>query len=83
MKSKPRDAGGVEVTKRGEGPDGNDGSDRIEQCAVCSTETPHDVRIEIRTENEEAEHSSYSREPYRISVCAVCGEEIVRRMNDA
>lgn len=57
--------------------------DRVEGCETCATETPHEVNIEIRTENEHAEHSSFSREPYRISVCTVCGEESVQRMNDA
>ena len=57
--------------------------DRVEGCQTCGEETPHTVSIEIRTENERAEHSSFSREPYRISVCTVCGEETARRMNDA
>ncbi len=57
--------------------------DRVEGCKTCATETPHDVSIEIRTENEQAEHSSFSREPYRVSVCTVCGEETACRMNDA
>ena len=56
--------------------------DQVEGCRTCATDTPHTVSIEIRTENEQAEHSSFSREPYRISVCTVCGEETTRRMND-
>lgn len=57
--------------------------DRVEGCRTCATDTPHTVSVEIRTENEEAEHSSFSREPYRITVCTVCGEETSRRMNNA
>ncbi|MFH5798674.1 hypothetical protein [Haladaptatus sp. CMAA 1911] len=62
---------------------GMENADRIEECDACVAETPHEVRIEIKTENEQAEHSSFSREPYRVSVCMECGEETVRRMNDA
>ncbi len=62
---------------------GLENADRIEECDTCATETPHRVNIEIRTENEQAEHSSFSREPYRVSVCVECGGETVRRMNDA
>lgn len=58
-------------------------ADRTEECSTCAAETPHRVTIEIRTENEQAKHSSFSREPYRVSICVECGEETVRRMNDA
>jgi hypothetical protein len=41
------------------------------------------VRVEIRTESSKNENAEFSREPYRISVCAECGEETTMRMNNA
>jgi hypothetical protein len=82
----PRDEHGeAERNEKGAHRDasGINNADRVEECDTCATETPHRVNIEIRTENEQAEHSSFSREPYRVSVCVECGEETVRRMNDA
>lgn len=77
--------GEEERNEKGERRDASrlENADRIEECDTCATETPHRVNIEIRTENEQAEHSSFSREPYRVSVCVECGGETVRRMNDA
>lgn len=57
--------------------------DRFEPCETCETETPHEVRIEIRTESAERENAAYSREPYRVSTCVLCGYESTIRMNDA
>ncbi|MFB9804104.1 hypothetical protein ACFFQF_00770 [Haladaptatus pallidirubidus] len=60
----------------------HDSSQIAERCDSCADETPHVVSIEIRTENEHAENSAFSREPYRISTCVVCGAETGQRMND-
>lgn len=57
-------------------------TEQREHCDSCRSETPHAVGIEIRTENEQAEHSSFSREPYRVTTCAICGEQTSIRMND-
>lgn len=54
----------------------------LEPCECCGRETPHDVRIEIRTESVERENAQYSREPYRVATCVPCGEESVTRMNN-
>ncbi|RDI72504.1 DUF7835 family putative zinc beta-ribbon protein [Halopelagius longus] len=62
---------------------GPDPSVRTEPCDHCGRETPHRVRVELRTENGDSERAVYSREPYRISVCATCGAEEVTRMNNA
>ncbi|WP_227354515.1 DUF7835 family putative zinc beta-ribbon protein [Haladaptatus salinisoli] len=43
----------------------------------CSRETAHRVPIEIRTENERATTSAFSREPYRVSTRVACGERTV------
>ncbi|WP_049970688.1 DUF7835 family putative zinc beta-ribbon protein [Haladaptatus cibarius] len=59
-----------------------DSSEMAERCDSCGNETPHAVSIEIRTENEGAKNSAFSREPYRISTCVVCGDETSQRMND-
>jgi hypothetical protein len=60
------------------GPDGV-----VETCSLCGDETPHDVRVEIRTESTVEENAAFSREPYRIATCRRCGSETELRMNDA
>ncbi|MFC6943041.1 hypothetical protein ACFQE8_24295 [Salinirubellus sp. GCM10025818] len=57
--------------------------DRLEPCERCGDDTPHEVRIEIRTESTKRENAQFSREPYRIATCVVCGSESVLRMNNA
>lgn len=52
-----------------------------EPCDGCGRETPHLVTIQIRNENPKDEQTIYSREPYRVSECRVCGHEEVLRMN--
>lgn len=54
-----------------------------EQCDGCGRETPHAVRIEIRTESRKRENAAYSREPYRVATCRYCGETSSQRMNNA
>ncbi|MGZ0746493.1 MULTISPECIES: DUF7835 family putative zinc beta-ribbon protein [unclassified Haloparvum] len=59
-------------------------SDSIrEQCPSCGGNTPHEVRVEIRTESRKDENVAFSREPYRIAVCEECGAETATRMNNA
>jgi len=59
-------------------------SDAIaEECATCGSEQPHDVSIDILTESDDDENASFSREPYRIAECQVCGATSKTRMNDA
>ena len=53
------------------------------RCAECAARTPHDVTVEIRTESQDAEYAEFSREPYRVVVCAECGAESATRMNNA
>ena len=54
-----------------------------EHCANCDNQTPHDVRVELITESTKEENAHYSREPYRISECQLCGEAETLRMNNA
>ena len=54
-----------------------------EDCTGCGGETPHTVRIEIRTESRKRENAAFSREPYRVATCEFCGDESVLRMNNA
>lgn len=54
-----------------------------EPCDRCGRETRHEVRLELRTESTKRKNAEFSREPYRVAVCAVCGRERVQRMNDA
>lgn len=54
-----------------------------ESCPACDGETPHSVRIEIRTESRKRENAAFSREPYRVATCEFCGAESVLRMNNA
>ncbi|MFQ3318067.1 MAG: hypothetical protein ACI8UR_001947 [Natronomonas sp.] len=54
-----------------------------EECTECSRETPHEVSIQLRTESRKEENAEFSREPYRVSTCRVCGAEETIRMNNA
>jgi len=54
-----------------------------EWCESCGRETAHDVSIRLHTESDRRKNAEFSREPYRASVCRVCEDEQVLRMNDA
>jgi len=56
---------------------------RTEWCERCGRETTHDVAVEVRTENADAENAACSREPYRVVTCRACDEQTSQRMNDA
>jgi len=58
-------------------------SEMSESCESCQHETPHSVSVELKTESADAENAEFSREPYRVSECTVCGETETRRMNNA
>ena len=57
--------------------------DITEMCEHCGRVTPHDVSLEILTESSKAENAEFSREPYRVTECRVCGATETRRMNNA
>ena len=61
----------------------NDGVDMSETCMDCGRDTPHAVSVRIRTESTKAENAEFSREPYRVSECQVCGATTSTRMNNA
>jgi len=62
----------------------NPQSDGItEECATCGRNQPHAVTIELVTESDDDENASFSREPYRVAECRVCGETSKTRMNNA
>ncbi|MDR9382395.1 MAG: hypothetical protein RI560_12095 [Natronomonas sp.] len=63
-------------------PDDTDGT-MTESCESCDRNTPHDVSIELRTESQRTENAEYSREPYRVAACRLCGAEQSIRMNNA
>ncbi|MFC6723866.1 hypothetical protein ACFQE1_05635 [Halobium palmae] len=54
----------------------------VEPCEDCGDDTPHDVSIRIVTESKKAANTEFSREPYRVTVCTVCGTERQQRMNN-
>ncbi|MFT4883121.1 MAG: rRNA maturation protein Nop10 [Natronomonas sp.] len=54
-----------------------------EKCSECGRETPHEVSIQLLTESRKEENAEFSREPYRVSTCRVCGSEESVRMNNA
>ncbi|PSP56137.1 hypothetical protein BRC82_02860 [Halobacteriales archaeon QS_1_67_19] len=54
-----------------------------ESCDECDRETPHEVSVQIRTESQKHENAEFSREPYRVTECQVCGETTNQRMNNA
>ena len=79
---------GVFMLSSGEGRDTmsatNDGSDGMtEECEECRRETPHEVSVQILTESATPENAEYSREPYRVSECRICGSRTTIRMNNA
>jgi formate dehydrogenase assembly factor FdhD len=61
----------------------DDSGAMTEECETCSRKTQHDVSIRLRTESQKTENAEYSREPYRVSTCRLCGTERILRMNDA
>jgi hypothetical protein len=58
-------------------------TDLVEHCSSCAEPTAHAARIELRTESSKEANAQYSREPYRVVECSVCGESSSQRMNDA
>ncbi len=54
-----------------------------EECETCRSETPHEVSIKLLTESHKEENAEFSREPYRVATCRVCGAETTTRMNNA
>ena len=55
-----------------------------EECEECRDETPHDISIEILTESPKRDgNEKFSREPYRIATCVMCGHREKKRMNNA
>lgn len=54
-----------------------------ESCEECDRETAHEVSVQIRTESQKRENAEFSREPYRVSECTVCGATSSQRMNNA
>ncbi|MFC6960621.1 DUF7835 family putative zinc beta-ribbon protein [Halocatena marina] len=54
-----------------------------EECPTCDRETSHSVSLQILTESNKTENAQFSREPYRVSKCQICGTETTLRMNNA
>lgn len=59
------------------------GDQFTEPCEACGRETPHSVRIELRTESRKRENAAFSREPYRVATCTHCSRTTSLRMNNA
>lgn len=55
----------------------------IEFCDRCDLETDHRIALELRTENEQSKKAIFSREPYRLTECTMCGYRRSKRMNNA
>jgi len=62
-------------------PEGHDAD--TERCERCGRRTAHAVGIEILTESDDPDAPGFSREPYRVATCRVCGATTRTRMNDA
>lgn len=58
-------------------------ADTMERCPSCDASTPHQVTLQLVTESGREENSQFSREPYRVSECQVCGATESIRMNNA
>lgn len=54
-----------------------------EKCERCGLATLHEVTVQILNESPDGENAEFSREPYRISECQVCGSTDAVRMNNA
>ncbi|MFB6129368.1 MAG: hypothetical protein ABEJ28_00925 [Salinigranum sp.] len=54
-----------------------------EVCESCGRATPHYVSLRLVTESKKQQNAEFSREPYRVTECTVCGEERQQRMNNA
>lgn len=66
------------------GPAVSDGFSNVtEECDECDRETVHEISVELRTESPVLETSTFSREPYRIAECDVCGATSEVRLNNA
>ena len=61
----------------------NGDTNMSEACSTCERTTPHDVSVQILTESTKEENAAFSREPYRVSECQVCGTTTETRMNNA
>jgi rRNA maturation protein Nop10 len=61
----------------------NNGVGMSESCSDCGRDTPHAVTVQIETESSKQENAEFSREPYRVSECQVCGTATSTRMNNA
>jgi hypothetical protein len=60
------------------------GDHQTEHCSSCDQLTKHEVSVEIREESsDDSPTRKFSREPYRVTTCRVCGTETVQRMNNA
>ncbi|MGB9986682.1 hypothetical protein [Salarchaeum japonicum] len=60
-----------------------DQSRRDEPCPICEATTQHVVTIEVRQERPDGENCAYSREPYRVTECTVCGDSRASRVRSA
>ncbi|MFB6183929.1 MAG: hypothetical protein ABEI96_05185 [Haloarculaceae archaeon] len=58
-------------------------NDRSERCESCGRDTPHHVSVRLLTESDQPENAHFSREPYRVTECQVCGTVTQTRMNNA
>lgn len=54
-----------------------------EECSQCEQNTPHDIAVKIETESSKNENAEFSREPYRVAECQICGNTQKQRMNNA
>ena len=59
-----------------------DDEEMVEECDECSRETPHEVSIQLLTESRKEKNAEFSREPYRVTTCRICGTETLTRMNN-
>lgn len=52
-------------------------------CPECGMDAVHEIRLELRRESDREDRIArkYSREPYRVTTCQVCGRETAIRMN--
>ena len=57
-------------------------TEMTEECDQCGRATRHQVTVQLLTESHRRENAEFSREPYRVTECQVCGTTTALRMNN-
>lgn len=59
------------------------GDSMRERCATCDEVRAHEISIDLLVGSEDGADQNYSRDPYRIAECQVCGSTTKVRLTSA